>query len=102
MVEIIVYRITGKQLLVNIPKSFCEECDLSVAAAQDVKKKMAKKGIKVDVIIRPWANSFFRAILKGIYHPPGVVVGGKLVSQGIVPDKNKIEQAVLEANKKRK
>ena len=92
--NITIYKITGKQLLVKIPQNFCEECDLSVAAANEVQKKMKKHGITVEVKVRPWANYFLPAILKGIWHPPGVVVDGKLVSQGVVPSQKDIEKAI--------
>ena len=99
MVTITVYKITGKQLLFTVPDSYCEECDLSLAAARAVAKKMKKRGIKVDVVVRPWLNYIFPALLKGIWHPPGVVVEGKLISQGIVPNQKDIEQAILLAKK---
>ena len=102
MVKITVYKITGWQLLFKVPESYCEECDLLVAAANTVAKKLSKKGVKVQVVVRPYTNYFLPAILKGIWHPPGIVVDGKLISQGVVPPQADIEAAVMEAVKKNK
>ena len=99
MVKITIYKITGWQLLLKVPESYCEECDLSVAAANEVAKKLRKRGIKVEVVVRSWTNYLPLALLKGIWHPPGVLVEGRLISQGVVPSQQAIEQAVIQASK---
>ncbi|MBI2140826.1 hypothetical protein HYU16_00215 [Candidatus Woesearchaeota archaeon] len=101
-VEITVYKITGKQLFFNVKKEFCRECDLCVAVAKEAAASVLRKYrlIKVSVVVKPWLNNLFEAMLRGVWHPPGIVVGNKLISQGIVPDKKGIEKAVLVAAEK--
>lgn len=89
---------TGKQLFVNVPESVCEECDLSVEAAKKVISKFDKNKIKLEV--KPYFNNIFKMLLKGGWHPPLVIVNGKIFSQGIVPDSKKFESRIKEELKK--
>jgi hypothetical protein len=97
MLRITIYKITGKQLLITVPQSYCEECDLSVEVAKKAAINMREKGINVAVVVKPWVNNIIPALLNGVWHPPGVLVQGKLVSQGIVPRQSDIEKAILRA-----
>jgi len=92
MVNIIIYKVTGKQLFFNLPERVCEECDLSVATVKNIAKKM--NGNKIDVEVKPWFNYLPKVLLKGGWHPPVVMVNGKIFSQGIVPNATKLESKI--------
>ena len=83
---------TGKQLFFNVPERMCEECDLSVALVKDVTKKI--NGGKINIKVKPWFNNLPQTLLKGGWHPPIVMVNGKIFSQGIVPDAKKLENKI--------
>jgi hypothetical protein len=92
MMEIMIYRITGQQWLVNVPEAWCEECDLTINL---VKKVLAELGVgkgdkRVRLVVKPYAEFAFQALAKGGWHPPVLVIDGKIFSQGIVPDKAKL------------
>lgn len=94
---ITVYRITGRQLFFKVAASVCEECDLTVAAANKAADELRTDGIRVSVDVRPWLNNIVQALWRGAYHPPAVLVNGKLVSQGFVPTVEGLKVAVREA-----
>ncbi len=96
-IVITVYRITGKQLFFRVAASVCEECDLTVSAVDRAVQEFAENGIRIRVDVKPWLNNLVRAIWKGAYHPPAVLVNGKLVSQGFVPTVEGLKAAVREA-----
>jgi len=94
---ITVYRITGRQLFFRVAASVCEECDLAVAAANRAADELSADGIRIRVDVRPWLNKIVQALWRGAYHPPAVLVNGKLVSQGFVPTVEGLQVAVREA-----
>ncbi len=96
-IVITVYRITGKQLFFRVAASVCEECDLTVAAANGAAEELSAGGTKIRIDVRPWLNNILQALWRGAYHPPAVLVNGKLVSQGIVPTVEGLKAAVREA-----
>ncbi len=88
-----VYRITGRQLVFNVSRSVCEECDLTVAAVARAIKEL--DGVRVNFRVKAWLNNFPVALLQGAYHPPVLLVNGSVVSQGIVPSVEEIKRAIL-------
>ena len=90
--DIVVYKMTGKQLFFHVPEKVCEECDLSVAQVKNVAKKINNN--KINIEIRPWFNYLPQALLKGGWHAPVVLINGKIFSQGIVPDAKKLESEI--------
>ena len=96
-VNVVIYKMTGKQLFFNVPERICEECDLSVERVKSVAKKI--DGNKINIEVKPWFNYMLKALLKGGWHAPIVLVNGKIFSQGIVPDAQKLESKIRqEAN----
>jgi len=91
-VNVVIYKMTGKQLFFNVPESMCEECDLSVERVKSVAKKI--NGNKINIEVEPWFNHMMKVLLKGGWHPPVVTVNGKIFSQGIVPDAQKLESVM--------
>jgi hypothetical protein len=91
-VKVTVYGITGRQLFFTVDKKFCEECDLSVDVANKVANEVGSD--KVSVEVRPWLSQIFRALLRGGYHPPVVLVDGKVITQGVVPSPDKLRRAI--------
>jgi hypothetical protein len=92
---ITVYKITGRQLFFNIRQSFCEECDLTVHAVKQALADIGRPDISVKVL--PYLNYLPAALLRGVYHPPAVLIGKKVLSQGIVPGLPELRKAIQEA-----
>lgn len=93
-IQITIYRFSGKQGLFSIPKGWCEECDILIALVQNTVRE-SNAGDRVDIKIRPWFLwawlPFFRYVA---WHPPMLIMNGKLISQGIVPKKKQIVDAL--------
>ena len=96
-VNVVVYKMTGRQLFFNVPEKMCKECDLSVAQVKNVANKV--NGNAVDIKVKSWLNHVFQGLLKGGWHPPIVTVNGKIFSQGIVPDAKELENKIREETK---
>lgn len=90
-VTITVFRITGRQLFFTVPDRVCEECDLTVQVARSVAD--CHPG-RVVVEIKPWLNHLPSALWRGGWHPPVVLVDGRRVSQGVVPNPDALDAAV--------
>ena len=89
-VQITIYRFSGKQGLFTIPKDWCPECDLLVDMVQDVVKELGMEE-KVDLKIRPWFPWMWFVFLRYFaWHAPILVINGKLISQGIVPERQRV------------
>jgi hypothetical protein len=83
--DVTIYYITGKQLgPLSVPERWCEECDLTVRAVQSALRE-ADPDSTLTFVSKPWMSHAIPALLKGGWHPPVVVIGGKVHSQGIVP-----------------
>ncbi len=98
---ITVYRITGRQLFFRVAGSICEECDLTVSAVNRAVHEFGADGIRIRVDVKAWLNNLVRALSRRAYHPPAVLVDGKLVSQGFVPTVEDLNAAIREAVAKR-
>ena len=94
-VQIVVYRITGRQGFINIPDRYCEECDLTVNLARQIVDELADPAIRLTV--RPWLLWFWRPIWRGGWHAPIVTVNGRVVSQGVVPTRETLLAAIERA-----
>ena len=92
-VQITIYRFSGKQGLFTIPKDWCLECDLLVDMVQDVVKDLSIEE-KVDLKIRPWFPWAWFVLLRYFaWHAPILIINGKLISQGIVPERQRVADA---------
>ena len=78
---ITLFPIAGKQFFFNIPNSWCEECDLT----HKLIEKIATDFKYVEVEVKPWLENLPGVLIHGGWHPPVVLVNGKLFSQGVVP-----------------
>ena len=85
-----VYPMTGRQLFFRVPHAICEECDLTVRLVQRVAADLPH----VEVRIKPWFNNLFDALRRGGWHPPVVTVNGRITTQGIVPDEERLRRAL--------
>jgi len=93
-VQITIYRFTGKQGLFTIPKDWCLECDVLIEMVQDVVKGLGMEG-KVDLKIRPWFPwAWFVFLRYFAWHAPILIINGKLISQGIVPERQRVADAL--------
>lgn len=78
-VDIEIYVVTGRHGLFDVPESFCRECHMFARRADAA---AAQASVDVDVHIYSWWTRFLGALRHGGYHPPVMVVGGKLLCQG--------------------
>lgn len=95
-VEVTIYRFTGSQGFFLVPKKWCEECDLLIAT---VKKTINELGIetKTQLTVKPWFLWWWQPLLTHFaWHAPILIINGKLISQGIVPDKQTLNKVFLE------
>lgn len=84
--EVKIYYIIGRQLgPISIPHSWCEECDLTVRLVNQLVGEL-DAGDAIRVQAKPWLANMIPALLKGGWHPPVLLVGGRIHSQGVVPD----------------
>ncbi len=94
-VRVTIYRFTGRQLFFTIPQSYCEECDLTIRLVKQIASEVGEE--KVEVVVKPWFNYLPEALLRGAWHPPVVLVDGRWVSQGVVPDAEVVRQKIIAA-----
>jgi len=99
-VEIKIYRFTGKQLFFTIPEFVCHECDMVIRLVNKIVEKIENESVTVQVY--PWFNNILSSLKKGGWHPPVVVINGKVFSQGIVPDEKELEEKILAEIQKEK
>ena len=84
-----IYVVSGIQGFFRIPESFCKECNLFYQAAN---KASEESNTQADVQVKSYWTRFLRPLLKGGYHPPVILVDGKIVGQGYnVPEKQEIK-----------
>ena len=88
-----VYPMTGRQLFFNVPHAICEECDLTIRLVQRVASDLPD----VEVRIKPWFNHLFDALRRGGWHPPVVTINGRISTQGVVPDEDRLRHALARA-----
>ena len=91
-VEIVVYRITGRQGIIDIPHRYCEECDLTIAVARQALQQLDNRAVRLTV--KPWMLSFWRPIWRGGWHAPILTINGKVHSQGVVPELDDLVRAI--------
>lgn len=94
-VDIVIYRITGKQGPIDIPHRYCEECDLTVQLTRSVLDELGDSSVRLDV--KPWMLWFWKPIWRGGWHAPILTINGRVFTQGIVPDRNRLRDAILQA-----
>lgn len=94
-VDIVIYRITGQQGPIDIPHRYCEECDLTVQLTRGVLDELGDPNIRLDV--KPWMLWFWRPIWRGGWHAPILTINGRVFTQGIVPERNALRDAILQA-----
>lgn len=93
-IHLVVYKITGNQLFFKVPSSVCEECDLTVNAVKKVLNEINDPRIKFEV--KPWMDDLFSALKRGAWHPPVLIINGKIFSQGIVPEVQELKKNIIE------
>ena len=92
--KVVVYPITGRQFpFLSIPHRLCKECELTTHAVRQVAGDLDGR---VDVEVRPWLRHAFEALRKGGWHAPVVTIDGRVFSQGVVPDTERLKAALLE------
>ena len=101
-VNILIYKITGRQLFFNVPSRICEECDLTVGLTQKIVNEINKDNTdnnnnnKIKLEVKPWLSNLISAVIKGAFHPPILLINGHIFSQGIVPDQKELKRKILQ------
>ncbi len=94
-VEIVIYRITGRQFFFNVPQKWCEECDLTIALTRSVLKELdLENSSQVRLVIKPWLAFALESLAVGGWHAPVLTINERVFSQGVVPDRARLK-AVL-------
>ena len=79
---------------VNIP---CGECTLTEDVILDTINNELD-GIPVELDVREWLSEWWTPLLKGGWHAPIVMVGGRVISQGRALNRGILTQAVIESH----
>ncbi len=95
-INITIYRLTGNQGFFSVPNKWCEECDILVRMVKNTIKDLEIED-KTKLTIRPWFPWFWQPLLINLaWHAPILTINGKLISQGIVPNKHTLIKTLLE------
>lgn len=81
-VKITVYRWAGKKWFLRI-QGECIECDLTVSQVRSLVAR--NPAWPVELELKPWLSHLWESLRRGGWHPPVVLVDGKLVRQGTIP-----------------
>ena len=93
-IKVYVYRWAGSwgPFKIKIP---CGECTLTKDVILDAIEKELS-GIPIELELREWLSEWWKPLLKGGWHAPIVIVGGKVISQGNALNRGLLTQAVIE------
>lgn len=94
LVKITVYRWADKKWFLRI-KGECVECDLTVSQVRVLVARNPNWPIESE--IKPWLTHLWESLRRGGWHPPVVLVDGKLVRQGTIPTLAELQAAVCRA-----
>lgn len=87
-VKITLYRWAGRKFGLEI-HSPCQECDRSVQVIQELLAGEFRH-LPVQAETRNWLDHLFKCLWHGGWHAPVVLVDGRLFSQGVIPDAQKL------------
>lgn len=91
-IQISIYRISGKQFFFNIPNEVCEECELTIRQLKIVLRELGlERDQRIKVVVKPWVEFMDEALAKGGWHPPVLMINGRIFSQGVVPDRARLK-----------
>ena len=67
-----------------------------------VAKAVEESGLeeRVEFNVKTWMMWFWQPFMKGGFYSPAVMVDGKLISSGKIPDIDKVKEAVIEVDKR--
>ncbi len=83
--DVTIFYITGRQLgPLSVPQKWCEECDLTVRAVRNALDELDPRG-EIAFEAKAWLRHAFSALRHGGWHPPVLLIDGKVFSQGVVP-----------------
>lgn len=93
-ITIELFRWAGKwgPFKVKIP---CGECSITEGIIHDTLKHELK-GIPIRLEIKDWLSFWWQPLIKGGWHAPIVIVGGKVISQGQALNRGLLTQAIME------
>lgn len=92
--KIVIYRFTGRQGFFSIPKKWCEECDMLINLVKNTVSESGKED-EVELKILPWWLFWFIPLFKyRTIHAPMLTINDKLISAGIVPEKEAVLRAL--------
>ena len=91
--KLLIYRWAGKwgPFKVKIP---CGECALTGDVIKDVLENELSNAV-VEFETRDWLSHLFRAVFKGAFHAPAVLLNGKVISQGVAINRGVLAELVM-------
>ena len=94
-IEVVIYPITGRQGFFNVPHTWCEECDLTIQTLKTVLADL--KDDQIGLRVLPWMLYWWKPLWRGGWHAPILTVNGRIITQGVVPSKPQVVQAIRDA-----
>ena len=93
--EITIYRFTGQQLFFEVPKEWCEECDMTIGLTRSVLRELGlENDPRVRLVIKPWFANALKALTSGGWHPPIMLINDAVFSQGVVPNRQRLKRVL--------
>ena len=89
-----IYKWEGKFFPFEI-KTKCGECSLNTSVIKSVIDEMSKQGIEIEFKEHPWLDNWYKTILKKGYHPPIILLNGKLLKQEKVLTREELKDAII-------
>ncbi|MEI7554628.1 hypothetical protein [Candidatus Chlorohelix sp.] len=101
-IQIIIYRITGKQFFFSVSDEMCEECELTIGLTKSVLKELGvgQNDPRVKLIVKPWIEFSLEALAKGGWHAPVLMIDGSIFTQGIIPHRTKLKERLAQELKR--
>ncbi len=91
-VQITLFRWAGRKLFWEI-RSECEECDRSVQSVREVLQTELKSA-PIQFEVKNWLDHLSEALWHRGWHPPVILLNGNRFSQGVVPERDLLVQAI--------
>lgn len=89
-IKVSIYRWAGQKWGFRI-RGECVECDLAVGQVRSLLN--AHPDWPIELEVKPWLDHIAEALRVGGWHPPVIVVDGRLVRQGTIPTRAELEAA---------
>jgi len=91
-VNITLYKFEGEFFPFKIKKE-CGECSLTQRIIKEVIKEFPEEDVQYKEF--PWLSNWYKPIWRGGWHAPIVMINGKILTQGIVVDRDILRSKII-------